>query len=90
MKLTEMESKTLNAVAHHLYNPLNGGTPTTVEDSQTWCFVDDFAQTTGYTVNQTKGILSSLSKKDLVIIDDNSHIDDDNTIQLTELGLKYL
>lgn len=70
MFLTNLEKSVLNIIATSEFNQNNGGIPRTIEESSTWLFVDDIAEDSGLTVNQVKGVLGSLVKKELIAIDD--------------------
>jgi hypothetical protein len=65
--LTEFEYHVLNEIAHHEMNSINGATPECADDVSTYCWADDFASDK-MTVNQCKGVLSSLKKKGLINI----------------------
>jgi len=70
MKLTENEKSLLNIIATSEFNSLNGNIPRTPEESATWLFMDDLADESGLTVNQVKGVLGSMVKKNLISVDD--------------------
>ena len=92
MKLTELENKTMNAIAYNDYTSLNGGEPNKADDTLTWHWPDEFAQDVEISVNQIKGVLSSLVQKELIHIElspsDHPAFPDEDTVMFTELGFK--
>ena len=86
--MTELETSVLNIIATSDYNQLNGSIQRTVEESATYLWVDEIAEDSGLSMNQVKGVLGSLVKKELVVIDD---IDADETlVTITKNGLDLL
>lgn len=77
MGLTDYEKSILNSIATSEYNALNGSIPRTVEESATYLWVDELASDNGLTMNQVKGVLGSLVKKEMISIDD---IDSEETL----------
>lgn len=67
--ITFNEADVLNGIAYHEYNVGNGAAPECAEDVSTYCWAGDFSAT--LTINQVKGVLSSLVKKELIVIQDN-------------------
>jgi len=86
MNTTELEIKMITAIAEHLYTPLNGEEPDEVEDATTFCWVDDFASTLKISTNSAKGVLGSLTKKNLINCSNLN--DEDSSVSLTESGFK--
>jgi len=86
--LTEYEKNVLTIIATSEFNTLNGSIPRTVEESATWMWTADIAAEAGLTVNQTKGVLGSLVKKNMIAIDDID-ADEDTLVQLTENGIDF-
>jgi len=83
--MTQYETSVLNLIATSEFNHLNGSRPRTTEESATWLFMDELAEDAGLAINQVKGVLGSLVKKDLIEVDD---IDEEETlIQLTKKGI---
>lgn len=86
--LTEYESSVLNIIATSEYNQNNGSLPRSTEESATWLWVDEIAEDAGLTMNQVKGVLGSLVKKEVVSIDD---IDAEETlVQIAKKGIDLL
>ncbi len=86
--LTEKESSVLNCIATSEYNQLNGSIPTTVEESATYLWVDELANEAGLTMNQVKGVLGSLVKKEMIDIDDFDA--KETLISITQNGIHLL
>lgn len=87
MFMTELETTLLNIIATHEYNPLNGAKPTTPEESTTFLWVDELAAEMDCTMNCVKGVLSSLVKKELIVITEDP---EDNIVTITEKGIGEL
>ncbi|MCK5235421.1 MAG: hypothetical protein KAR06_00435 [Deltaproteobacteria bacterium] len=91
--VTELELKLLATIATDEYTPLNGEIPTEVGDTDTYIDVPNWALYMSLEVNQVKGILSSLVKKELVEITEHGiyRVDDPDslpTIIHTDAGFK--
>lgn len=85
--LTENEKRVLDLVCHGECNQLNGGDiteETTHQELTTWSSAEEFTPH-GLTINQTKGVLSSLVKKELIDIQPYDRGMD--TVSVTEKGL---
>ena len=78
--LTEKESSVLNTIATSEFNQLNGSIPRTTEESNTWLWVDELAEDNGLTMNQVKGVLSSLVKKEMIGIDNSDPDPEEDTL----------
>tara|TARA_R110000803_G_C11757577_1_gene293454 strand:+ start:43 stop:333 length:291 start_codon:yes stop_codon:yes gene_type:complete len=81
--LTSNEIDVLNGIAYHEMARSNGSKPAEIDDTGTYCWVDDFSSN-GLSGQQVKGVLSSLVKKDLIKVDD--YDDDDTVVDFTEAG----
>ena len=82
--LTDLEKLVLNNITLHEMNEVNGANEhiETVDHTITFYWPEDFAK--GLEVNQVRGVVTSLVKKGLVVVqEDIEH----NTIWLTEEGL---
>lgn len=86
MELTQLEKSVLNCIATSEFNSLNGSIPRTTEESSTWLFTDELAKDNGITVNQVKGVLGSLVKKE-IIMTDYDEVDDEFMVQITQDGI---
>jgi hypothetical protein len=65
-QITALEAKLINAIAYHVMSQSNGRTPESIDDHGqfgTWLWLDDFAETMDCTVDQAKGVLTSIKKK---------------------------
>tara|TARA_R100001244_G_scaffold130096_1_gene101989 strand:- start:687 stop:977 length:291 start_codon:yes stop_codon:yes gene_type:complete len=82
--LTTHEISVLNGIAYHEMNPGNGAKPSEFSDVMTWNWVEDFAD--DLTASQVKGVMTSLVKKDLIVIWDAGT--EDASVQFTEAGYK--
>jgi hypothetical protein len=82
--LTTHEINVLNGIAYHEMNPGNGAKPSEFSDVMTWNWVEDFAD--DLTASQVKGVMTSLVKKDLIVIWDAGT--EDASVQFTEAGYK--
>jgi hypothetical protein len=81
MKLTNLEKQMLVNIANNEYNDVNGCEPESAEETFGWYYPE--YMNTGMDINQVKGVVTSLVKKDLVVV----YLDeDDNTICLTDEG----
>jgi len=89
MDMTEYEKSILNLIGTDEMNQNNGSLPRTVEESATWVFTDQLADDSGLTVNQVKGVLSSLVKKGLINIDDYD-ADEESLVNITKKGIDML
>ena len=65
--LTENEKDILNGIAYHEMSPVNSAKPECIQDTGTFCWVEDFSNV-NLTDDQVKGVLSSLVKKELINI----------------------
>jgi hypothetical protein len=81
MNVTANEIAVLNDMAHHEMNPGNGARPTCAADVCTFCWVEDFGP--GLTLNQVKGVVSSLVKKGLIVVSED---DEHNVVDFTDAG----
>lgn len=88
MQMTEYEFKVMNAIAHSEYTPINGATPEDSGDCSTWLWPSDIAKEVSLTVNQVKGVLSSLVKKEWIVIGYACKElgDTDDSVDFTEEG----
>ena len=87
MKLTELETQMLENICSHEMNEVNGATEW-IEDADmtvTYYWAEDFAKGIG-SVNQVKGVVTSLVKKGLVVVQEDSM--EDSMIWLTDEGLQ--
>lgn len=87
MEITSLEAKLLNVIAYHEMAQSNGAKPETLEDHGifgTWLWLDDFAVEMGISVQQIKGVLTSLKKKGWVRTSDEGT--EDAAIAFTEAG----
>ena len=80
--LTTHEITVLNGIAYHEMNPGNGAKPSEFNDVMTWNWVEDFAD--DLTASQVKGVMTSLVKKDLIVIDEAGT--EDARVSFTETG----
>lgn len=87
--MTELEISVLNIIATSDYNQLNGSIPRTIEESATFLWVDEIAVDAGLTMNQVKGVLGSLVKKKLIVIDDID-ADEETLVSITQEGIHIL
>jgi hypothetical protein len=86
MKVTVREAKMLNNIANSCYGDFSTLNPEAC-DSQTWAF-EACDNNFGFTAAE-KGVLSSLVKKELVIVRGwRDSMNDDTTIEFTEAGVK--
>jgi hypothetical protein len=85
--LTENESSILNIIGRSEFNQNNGSLPRTVEESATWLFIDDLADDSGLTINQTKGVLGSLVKKGIIYIDIDELDGGETMVQISQEGI---
>lgn len=81
--LTKYETFVLAAIAFHEYNSSNGARPECWRDVYTYCWADEFAAPE-HTVQQCKGVLSSLVQKGLIFI--GQYDDEYNSVNFTEAG----
>lgn len=86
--MTEYEKSVLNIIATSDYNQLNGSIPRTVEESATYLWVDEIAEDAGLSMNQVKGVLGSLVKKELVMVDDFDA--KETLVTITQKGINTL
>ncbi len=66
--LTPYEIDVLNGIAYHEMSTANSCKPQSIDDTGTFCWVEDFSKT--LTASQVKGVIASLVKKGLVKIDE--------------------
>ena len=87
MNITELEYELLDRIAHDEFQPTNGATPESFDEtSDVWAFILE--------TKQDGGVASSLIKKELLIfsedkeklISDVGCTDDSSTLALTEAG----
>jgi hypothetical protein len=83
MKLSKLEKQMLENIASNEYNDVNGCDPENAEETFGWYYPEYLDE--GMTVNQVRGVVTSLVKKRLVGVDLD---EEDNTIYLTEQGFK--
>lgn len=86
--MTEYEKSVLNIIATSDYNQLNGSIPRTVEESATYLWVDEIAEDAGLSMNQVKGVLGSLVKKELIMVDDFDA--KETLVTITQKGINTL
>ncbi len=82
--LTNHEITVLNGIAYHEMNPGNGAKPSEFSDVMTWNWVEDFAN--DLTASQVKGVMTSLIKKDLIVIFEAGT--EDAMVSFTEAGYR--
>ena len=87
MNMTENEKSIMNTIATNECNPNNGSLPRTILESATWLFMDELASDSGLTVNQVKGVLGSLVKKGLLLVDEDEV---ESLVQFTQEGINFL
>jgi len=85
--LTTHEITVLNGIAYHEMQPANGQKPSAENgygwfDVQVWNWPEDFAD--DLTASQVKGVMTSLVKKDLIVIDEAGT--EDARVSFTEAG----
>lgn len=68
--LTEKEVNLLNTIVHDEFTPLNGEEPETLEDCSTFVDVDSWSNNIDLSINECKGVLGSLVKKNIINIED--------------------
>lgn len=94
--LTSFETTVLRAIAQHEMNSLNGDEPQDYTDVHTYCWADDFTGNCPscalqgpdvLSVNQVKGVLSSLSKKGLIHIYEGDRFNEPE-VSFTEEGFE--
>ena len=81
---TTLETKMLDAIAHHEMSPVNGASPETIGETGTFCWADDFAATIGIKTEAAKGVLGSLVKKQLIVITEYER--GETVVDFTEKG----
>lgn len=86
--LTELEQVVYSCfpMSGHLYDNYDAATYN--DACGTWVDVKDWSKATGLSMNQIKGVLSSLVKKGLVIVD--YYDEDANWLTFTEAGYALL
>ncbi len=84
INLTPNESDVLNGIAYAEMSPANGGKPLSIDDTGTYCWADSFSDT--LSTNAVKGVLGSLTKKRLIIVQEYDQ--DDTVVNFTPLGFK--
>ena len=84
--LTTFEAAVLNAIAYNEMSPANTYKPKTREETGCYCWVDSFARDAKVEITeaQVKGVLSSLVKKELIVVGDWD--DEDNVVDFTTAG----
>ena len=85
MNITKNEAAVLNEIAYAEHNASNGARPESHKEVNTWLFVDEIAVETGLSKASVKGVVSSLVKKELVVVTQQAP-DPDNSVSFTELG----
>jgi hypothetical protein len=88
MSLTDMQFKLMNHIAHCEMNTINGATPKTADDVNTYLWVDGWATSLGYTEYQIGGCLSSLTVAGLVWVTPKSRSDPDGGVGFTAAGFE--
>ena len=86
--MTENEKSILCMIARSEFNAVNGQIPQTPEESATWLFIDELADDSNLTINQVKGVLGSLVKKELIFLD--SLDDTESLVSLSQDGINFL
>ena len=88
MNITVREAKMLNNIANSCYGDFSTLNPV-ADESQTWAF-EACNNNENFTAEE-KGVLSSLVKKDFVILrgcgKNNNQLNDETTIEFTEAGV---
>ncbi len=85
--ITDLEKEILFQIAQHEYSHSNGSYPETIEETGTFYWIEDFT-TKDINVSQVKGIVTSLVKKELVIVTIENQEKDRNTIDFTKKGFE--
>ena len=86
MNVTLFESQILAVIAFSEMTTANGARPKDSGETLTYLWVDEFGEAVGKTGAQVKGVVSTLSKKGMAIVVEES--DDSSSIQLTDEGYK--
>ncbi len=84
MNITANEIDVLNGIAYAEMSPANGGKPQEIDDTGTYCWADTFSKT--LTTSQVKGVLGSLTKKNLITVQEWDQ--GDTVVHFTEQGWK--
>ena len=82
--ITPNEIDALNGIASAEMSPANGAKPECKADTGTWCWADSFSAT--LSINAVKGVLGSLTKKDMINIQDYG--DGETVVYFTDLGFE--
>ena len=69
MRLTHLQYRVMNHIAHHEMNSSNGATPETHSDVNTWLWADEWASDLGLTGQQIGGVLASLENAGYIGMD---------------------
>lgn len=86
MNVTLFESQIMAVIAFSEMTTANGSRPKNSGETLTYLWVDEFGEAVGKTGSQVKGVVSTLSKKGMAIVVEES--DDSSSIQLTDEGYK--
>ena len=65
-KLTDLEFRLMDNIAHCEMGPLNTGTPTCADEANTFLWLDDRAVALGISAQSAGGVLTSLKKKGFI------------------------
>lgn len=68
-RLTNLQYRVMNHIAHHEMNSTNGATPETHSDVNTWLWADEWASDLGLTGQQIGGVLASLENAGYIGMD---------------------
>ena len=83
MKTTNLENQMIINIAESQWNEMNGCGITTSDETVGWYYSEDL--TTGMNIDQVKGVVTSLVKKGLAVVQED---EEDNMIWLTDKGVE--
>ena len=82
--ITPNEIDVLNGIAYAEMSTANGAKPQSIDDTGTYCWADAFSAT--LSINAVKGVLGSLTKKNLITVQEWDQ--NDTVVNFTAEGFK--
>ena len=91
IKLTDLEYRVMDAIAHSQYTPVNGTTPKTRDEmASVWFWPDEIASEIGETKHVVAGALGSLTQKEAIstylVSAEERRRGDDSHIDFSDIG----